>query len=469
MIAGLRATVGSITITMFVAASVLLGASSASADAVTSTITLPDGANALNAVVSADSDTIYVSASGGVHVIDAATGTITAMIPVGSSPQGLALSPDGTMLVTANAGSANVTVISLVTNSVLGTVAAGNGAFDVAISPDSRFAYVANQVSSPPTVSIIDLTTLTNVGSITGVGSYPTGIALSADGSTLVTGNYLGANASIIDVATRTVLSNVALGTAGSRVAISPDGAMAYMTNPDASTVSAIDLTTRTLSGTIAVGPQPWSVRFAPDGDDVYVAQLNSNYVSVIDVATNTVSSTIPTTAGSSTLAVSPDGGAVYAAHSGEMEDPFMMEPGYPPFISVISLTPVVEDATPPAAVAGSPFSFQIEATGTPTFEIASGELPAGLSLNTATGLISGTPTGSGVSTFVVAVSNAGETRSVEFSITVTGTAAPAQPELAATGAEATAPSLLAAGLFLAGGVVLAARPRTAPRPSSRG
>jgi hypothetical protein len=134
----------------------------------------------------------------------------------------------------------------------------------------------------------------------------------------------------------------------------------------------------------------------------------------------------------------------------------------------VISLTPVVEAATPPAAVAGSPFSFQIEATGTPTFGIASGELPSGLSLNTATGLISGTPTGSGTHIFVVSASNAGETRSVEFSITVSGTAAPAQPELAATGAD-TGPALLAAGLLLAGGIVLAARPRTAPRPSSRG
>jgi hypothetical protein len=53
----------------------------------------------------------------------------------------------------------------------------------------------------------------------------------------------------------------------------------------------------------------------------------------------------------------------------------------------------------PPSALIGEPYSFQIPASGgwgSYTFAITAGSLPPGLSLNTSTGVISGTPTGVG-------------------------------------------------------------------------
>lgn len=89
-----------------------------------------------------------------------------------------------------------------------------------------------------------------------------------------------------------------------------------------------------------------------------------------------------------------------------------------------------------PAAVAGSPYSFKLEAGDHPTrfadWKVTSGSLPAGLSLNPNDGVISGTPTTNGSSTFTVTVTGNGDdgnlrTDSKQFTLTVGTTLAVAQ------------------------------------------
>ncbi|MCW2496463.1 glycoside hydrolase family 44 protein [Jatrophihabitans sp.] len=62
----------------------------------------------------------------------------------------------------------------------------------------------------------------------------------------------------------------------------------------------------------------------------------------------------------------------------------------------------------PPTAIVGLPYSFAFGATGTPapTYAVASGSLPAGLSLKASTGVLSGTATTAGSSTFTISASN---------------------------------------------------------------
>jgi len=71
----------------------------------------------------------------------------------------------------------------------------------------------------------------------------------------------------------------------------------------------------------------------------------------------------------------------------------------------------------------GSPYSQTVTASGggAPyTYSIASGSLPSGLSLNTSSGTISGTPTGSGTSNFTVGASDTfGDTGSQAYSLTI--------------------------------------------------
>lgn len=78
---------------------------------------------------------------------------------------------------------------------------------------------------------------------------------------------------------------------------------------------------------------------------------------------------------------------------------------------------PLFTSAAPPAAVAGTPYSFTFEASGSPTFAVTTGQLPAGLTLSAA-GVLSGTPTSAGSSTLEVTASN-GATTALSVTLTV--------------------------------------------------
>lgn len=71
---------------------------------------------------------------------------------------------------------------------------------------------------------------------------------------------------------------------------------------------------------------------------------------------------------------------------------------------------PVVTGGSPTCTV-GTPFTYQISATNSPTsYAVSSGTLPDGLTLNTTTGEISGTPTTAGAPSVGVTATNAGGT-----------------------------------------------------------
>jgi hypothetical protein len=81
--------------------------------------------------------------------------------------------------------------------------------------------------------------------------------------------------------------------------------------------------------------------------------------------------------------------------------------------------SPAITSGLTATAVTGSAFSYQITASNSPTSYGASG-LPDGLSINTATGLISGTPTTSGTTRVTITATNPGGTGSATLVITIT-------------------------------------------------
>jgi hypothetical protein len=94
--------------------------------------------------------------------------------------------------------------------------------------------------------------------------------------------------------------------------------------------------------------------------------------------------------------------------------------------VAAASVVPVITSTTSAPGTVGAPFvTYQIVATGSPTSYAATG-LPAGLTLNVLTGVITGTPTTAGTSWVTIQATNTTGTGTAGLSIVITpGTIAP--------------------------------------------
>jgi subtilase family serine protease len=109
----------------------------------------------------------------------------------------------------------------------------------------------------------------------------------------------------------------------------------------------------------------------------------------------NGVISGTPTTAGTVSATVS----ATNAGGTGSATLVFTIDPAAP-------TTPVITSALDVSGIVGTSFSYAIVASNSPTSYNAPDGLPAGLSINTSNGAISGTPTSPGILSFTISATN---------------------------------------------------------------
>ena len=109
-----------------------------------------------------------------VSVVNLSTGTVSATITVGTGPDGVAITPDGTKAYVANSASNTVTPITVATNAAGTPIGTGTTPLGVTFSPNGCYAYIANYTSN--SVTPINVSTNTAGASIS-VGSQPWGIA----------------------------------------------------------------------------------------------------------------------------------------------------------------------------------------------------------------------------------------------------------------------------------------------------
>ena len=210
-----------------------------------------------------------------------------------------------------------VSVLDTATESVVGTIAVGTAPSGVAITRDGTRAYVTNTGSD--SVSVLDIATNSVVATIA-VGPSPSAVAVTPNAARLYV-VVAGGSVAVIDTELAGVIATIPVGTSlfggGSGVAITPDGRRAYVVAQ--AVLAVIDTATNTVVSHPDVGPSPAAVAISPDGRRAYVTNAwgfdtFAGSIVVIDTATGAVIDTIVYGAVLMSIAVTPDGSRAYAA-----------------------------------------------------------------------------------------------------------------------------------------------------------
>lgn len=233
-----------------------------------------------------------------VSVLDVVNVRLDREIPVGIAPTALAASPTRNEVYVVNEGLPNgtgsLTILNTENNSVAGTVPLHRQPLSIDLDKDGRLAYVVNFGSN--VVSVIDLAARREVAEIA-TGEQPMQARLTPDGRTLVIANRGGNSVSIVD-AKQNRLRNVIGGCPGATdVAVLPDSTKAFAACSGGHQVMAIALADSKmnpgqpdrLEALMDVGRAPVQLALKPDGGELFVSNSASNSISEVVTTTNDV------------------------------------------------------------------------------------------------------------------------------------------------------------------------------------
>ena len=293
------------------------------------------GSQPNSVAITPDGTRAYVTNGGGdVWVINTSGNTVAAKVVVGGYPTGVAITPDGTRAYVTKTNANSVAVIDTSSNTVTATMAVGTAPGGIAITPDGTRAYVANVGAGTGIISVIDTSsnTVTTTVDVGNVG--PVGVAITPDGTRVYVLDGFG-NLSVIDTASNIMTATVTL--PGNEIspfglAISPDGARAYVTRFAANSLAVIDTSSNQVIAMPSAGGFPSGVAVSPDGTRVYVTispdatGLGDGTVSVFDTSSNTMVATVG-------VGVTPYGLAI---HTGSAKPTYTCTNTTPPVISSV-------------------------------------------------------------------------------------------------------------------------------------
>lgn len=275
--------------------------------------------------------------SSNVSVIQTGSNTVLATLGFGflSSPEHVAVSPDGSRVYFSNAVTSMVTVINTLTNSIIATITVPEiHVRGLLVSKDGKWLYVSNSpnIALPNSGKVTIINTATNlvVASIPAF-EIPHALVVSPDGSRLYVANQIqsspgtagSVNLFIINTANNAVMNTIGLGYSPCcalnplSVCISPDGTRVYVSKYHSNTVSVINTSTNAVIAVVPVGNNPSGMAISPDGSKIYVTNTGQNTVFVINTATNAVDATMVVGTAPHGIDLSPDGSQLYVANTG--------------------------------------------------------------------------------------------------------------------------------------------------------
>ena len=189
-----------------------------------------------------------------VSVIDVPTKTVIAIVPVGTTPDSVAITADGSKAYVTNFANNEVFIIDLISN--------------------AQF-FTNNGSTSPKTIN---------------VGSHPTELEVVGNEQVYaINSNFLNPSVSVIDVNSGRVVNVIPVGARPEFIAFRPDRKYAYVVNTAAGSISVIDVAKSEVHTTITLkGESLQAVEFKSDGKKAYVINQEDNEILIIDTVTHT-------------------------------------------------------------------------------------------------------------------------------------------------------------------------------------
>lgn len=292
---------------------------------------------ALPSTLAADTLIVLNKAEASVSLIDPRSGKTLKTLPTGQGPHEVAVAPDGRHALITNYGQQlpgnTLTLIDVSAAKVLKTISLGSYQRPHGIQwlePDRVLVTAeANQALLQLTVSSGAIKAITTGQQVSHM------VAATPDGKRAFVANIGSGSVSAIDLASGSLLGNIATGNGAEGVAVTPDGKQVWVTNRDADTISILDAKSLALLATIACGKFPIRVQISPDGHHALVSNAKSAELAVFDVASRKEQHRIRFTDSAKTdregrmfdssfasgsvpigILISPEGDRAYVAHA---------------------------------------------------------------------------------------------------------------------------------------------------------
>jgi YVTN family beta-propeller protein len=233
--------------------------------------------------------------TGKLLVIDAMTGAVVKNINLPLMNHNSIYSPNGSEIWVPQMDAMNskVLVYDATTNALKNTINTGMMSAEVTFSSDGTKAYVAN--GDDDTITVINVATKAIITNIA-VGHNPVGAWTGSNGKMFVD-NEDGQSISIIDVATDAVTETIALGFMPGIASHNGTKNELWVSDPMAGKVhywtydTAINMWMHGAAFNTGAGAH--AISFTTDGNTAYVTNQTANTVSVVNVTNHTVTKTI--------------------------------------------------------------------------------------------------------------------------------------------------------------------------------
>jgi DNA-binding beta-propeller fold protein YncE len=319
---------------------------------------------------------------------------------------GASASVGSTTLYVTDSNSGTVTPVDAMSRVVGTPIAVGSVPTDIAITPDGTTAYVANWGGTVTPVALDSNTAGTPIP----IDGDPMWIAITPDGAKAYVANVNKGTVTPIELATNTPGSPINLGKSLTGIAITPDGSTAYVTRVDTNSVGSvipIELATNTPGTAIPVA-YPASIAIAPDGSTGYVVSGGTYHaVTPINLTNHAVGTPISVSDHPVRVAVTPDGSRLYVTHFYDAPGGLGGSPPPPPTI-VTPIDTASMTAGPPITVGPNPLSIAFTADGSTAYVTVLGDThvpddSAVVPIDVATNTV-GTPIVFGQSLFGIAI-----------------------------------------------------------------